>query len=311
MTAGPSICANCGQEAGPRFCGHCGQEQWSRRASLWALIAELGSEALSLDSQLVQTLRALVVPGKLTSLYLDGKRAPFLRPFRLYLLAGLLLFSSALALKAPRAEQVNLYVGEELITGQEPIPGALNLSMAAPDSTLASWIDDRPDRLGRLRSMEPQVLLDRAFSGMRALFPAALIVFLPFLALALKLLLWRTGALYYDHVIFSLNLQSALFLAIAASWLLARVAGLGTPLVVVSCILTFLAFQTLYFPVALKRVYRLGWWGTLWRSGLLLVTYLWLLDDTARRDEVARMLAGAEITDAARAAAQSLMASSG
>ncbi len=87
-------CKNCGQPAGPSFCSHCGQEVEPRRGPLFALLHELFSEWLALDGRLFRTLAQLVRPGRLTVRYLAGRRAAHLRPFRLYLLASVLLFSS-------------------------------------------------------------------------------------------------------------------------------------------------------------------------------------------------------------------------
>jgi hypothetical protein len=244
---------------------------------MWALLSELGTETLSLDGKLVRTLRALLVPGRATRLYLDGKRVPFLRPFRLYLLTALALFSSALTLQAPRAEDVNVYLGDELITESPAQLGRMNISLVSSDSRLSQWLADRPGRIEHLRSYPPQLLLDRVFAGMRSMLPLALVAFLPLFAIALKLLLWRTDALYFDHFVFSLHLQSALFLAIALFWLAARMLGAGTAMLVLGCVLTFFAVLGLYLPLAMRRVYRLGVWGTLWRTGLLLVSYFWLL----------------------------------
>jgi len=46
---------------------------------------------------------------------------------------------------------------------------------------------------------------------------------------------------------------------------------------------------------------------TIAKGGAATTTSVEVLDDAARREEIARMLAGAEVTDAARAAADSLM----
>ena len=108
-------CENCGQVAGPRFCPHCGQEVEPRRGPLLEVFSELVSEWLSFDSRLLRSLRALGRPGRLSELYLAGKRAPFLRPFRLYLLASVVLFSTLLTLEPPDEAGLNIYIGGELV----------------------------------------------------------------------------------------------------------------------------------------------------------------------------------------------------
>jgi len=50
----------------------------------------------------------------------------------------------------------------------------------------------------------------------------AIILFVPVLALALKLLYVRRQVLYVDHLIFGVHSQGALFLALAAVWVALR-----------------------------------------------------------------------------------------
>ena len=87
-----------------------------RRGPLLTLLRELLDEWLALDGRLVRSLAVLARPGRLTERYLDGRRVAYLRPFRLYLLASVLLFSSLLSLRAPDAGEVNLYIAGQLVT---------------------------------------------------------------------------------------------------------------------------------------------------------------------------------------------------
>lgn len=86
-------CLNCGTALEGEFCHHCGQSAQSLRQPFWSLVAESIETLFSLDSRAARTLPALLLqPGKMTRAYLDGQRARFLPPFRLYVLASLIFF---------------------------------------------------------------------------------------------------------------------------------------------------------------------------------------------------------------------------
>lgn len=86
-------CLNCGAYLRGQYCGHCGQRSRSRLISLWELITDAFGDLFELDSRLWQTLVPLMVrPGLLTHDYLQGRRARYMPPFRMYLVLSLLFF---------------------------------------------------------------------------------------------------------------------------------------------------------------------------------------------------------------------------
>ncbi|RMH23205.1 MAG: DUF3667 domain-containing protein [Acidobacteria bacterium] len=267
-------CLNCGRPAGPRFCGHCGQEIEARRGPLLPLLREILADWLSLDGTFLRTLAALLRPGRLTERYLAGRRTAYLRPFRLYLVASLLLFSSLLSLRAPDAGRYNLYVAGQLVTESPPVKGRPNLTLFQPKSPFDRWLARlRAAELERLRDQPPQEILDALFSGLRRVLPGALIFFVPFLALGLKLLYRRSGVLFVDHLIFALHLQSALFFALAGSWLVCRLLGASLFASLLTYVLTGLLMLLIYLPLALHRVYRQRRRWTMLKALLLVFIY--------------------------------------
>lgn len=252
-------CRNCGRPAGPRFCGHCGQRVEERRLPVHVLLWDLVAEWLSVDGKVLRTLRALARPGRLTHLYLAGKRAPYVRPMRLYVVASVVLFSSLLNLQAPRVGEIEFFIGgDRVVAPQTPREGERRVvTLDAGDSWLVHWwVDDFDATLERLRRMPPQELLNQLFAGLRRFLPVALIVFLPFLALALKLLYLRSEALYVDHLVFAAHFQSALFLALSIAWLLTRLLSRSLVFSIVLYTLVGLSTITVYLFLALRRVYR-------------------------------------------------------
>lgn len=269
-------CENCGRPAGPRYCGHCGQRVEDRKRPLHALLRDLFAEWFSLDGKVLRTLRALVVPGRLTRLHLEGKRAPYVRPMRLYVVASVVLFSSLLSLEAPDVDTVNIYVGGQLVGEGPPQEGRPNVTLITEDSRMLRWtLGDPEGIIRRLRRIPPQELLDEVFAGLRRTLPTALILFLPLLALALKLLYLRTSFRYEDHWIFSAHFQSAVFLALSLAWLLTKLFRWSSTLGFLVYLATATLMVTGYLALALRRTHGQSWRWTL--TKLLALSFVYMM----------------------------------
>jgi len=86
-------CLNCGAELRGQYCGDCGQRARNRLISLWELIQDAFGDLLELDSRLWRTVIPLLIrPGQLTLDYLQGKRARYMPPFRMYLVLSVIFF---------------------------------------------------------------------------------------------------------------------------------------------------------------------------------------------------------------------------
>jgi hypothetical protein len=86
-------CLNCGAHLRGQYCWQCGQRARNRLISLWELLREAFGDLLELDSRLWKTVVPLLArPGLLTHDYLQGRRARYMPPFRMYLVLSLLFF---------------------------------------------------------------------------------------------------------------------------------------------------------------------------------------------------------------------------
>ncbi len=86
-------CLNCGASLAGEFCHACGQSGHSIRRPFWSLVSESLETFFSIDGRIAKTLPDLMLkPGRMTRHYLDGQRARFIPPFRLYVLASLIFF---------------------------------------------------------------------------------------------------------------------------------------------------------------------------------------------------------------------------
>ena len=88
-------CLNCGEEFDESFnyCSHCGQENNHNRVSFATLIIDFLNNYFSFDSKFsLSLLPFFFEPGYLTKKFVEGKRASFVNPIRLYLVISLIFF---------------------------------------------------------------------------------------------------------------------------------------------------------------------------------------------------------------------------
>ena len=88
-----SLCSNCESELLGQYCASCGQRARRRMITVWELVKEASDVLTSLDSRLWRTLGLLMFrPGVLTQNYLEGRRARYVAPLRLFLAASVIMF---------------------------------------------------------------------------------------------------------------------------------------------------------------------------------------------------------------------------
>lgn len=92
-------CRNCGAIVAERYCTRCGQLASNFHRPFFSLITSSLADTFALDSRLWRTVPLLLFrPGRMTHNYLDGKRARYVPPFRLFLLASVLFFLTVFGL---------------------------------------------------------------------------------------------------------------------------------------------------------------------------------------------------------------------
>ena len=140
-------CLNCGTRLRGQYCGTCGQRSRSRLISLWELVSDAFGDLFELDSRLWQTLIPLLArPGRLTRDYLEGRRARFMPPFRMYLVLSLLFF--LVAFFDPREELGLLFEPQpETTTEAESVE-----EQAATEAAVAEAMDEVSEVLDELEA---------------------------------------------------------------------------------------------------------------------------------------------------------------
>jgi hypothetical protein len=230
-TAAPSAtaCLNCHAPLIGPFCADCGQRDIPPYPSVRELAVDAFAEVSGWDGRFATTIRSLVRhPGKLTREFLEGRRARYISPLRLYLVASLVYF--VLAATAPdvrlddgRAMYLGLRVTPTVSVDSTPsraqrvgdaagkaFDSQQPLDSAARDSVLAE-ISRAP------RFMQP--FLRRSITdpagfkrGIFEAMPRMLFALLPVFA-AIVALFYR-GRKYPEHLYFAIHLHAFVFLAL-------------------------------------------------------------------------------------------------
>jgi len=112
-----TACHNCGSVLTGRWCHDCGQDSRDPLRVLASIVGEFADAALSWDSKLARTLKALLFePGFLSNEFVAGRRARYVGPVRLYLLASI-VYAATYAAFGGKASLVYLVGGGDLIAG--------------------------------------------------------------------------------------------------------------------------------------------------------------------------------------------------
>jgi hypothetical protein len=86
-------CLNCGTTVIGKYCHNCGQENVEPKETFWQLLSHFFSDFTHFDGKFFSTLIDLLFkPGYLPKEYMDGRRASYLNPIRMYLFTSFIFF---------------------------------------------------------------------------------------------------------------------------------------------------------------------------------------------------------------------------
>ena len=257
-------CLNCGADLAGRFCAHCGQRDVPPRPTVRELAGDAYGELVGWDGKVVRTVALLVrSPGELVRAILDGRRAAYVSPVRLYLTCSLVYFLVSAAVPDPdltRTFDVGVDVGvsrtppsaPDAALGQAMARGLANLDVA--QRQLAEEAMARQPAFVRpvLRAMatDPAGMQQRAADAM----PRVLFVMIP--ALAAVLALFYRGRHFPEHVYFAAIFQALVFLVLTVQSLTAFA---GTIVVLAAGQIGAGLVIAAYGVVAQRRVYGGSW----------------------------------------------------
>ena len=92
-------CENCGAPLTGEFCGQCGQHAIDYRRSIFRVVLDAADSFLNWDTKFLHSMNQLLIrPWHLTNDFNAGRRARYVHPLRLYLIASIVFFLVARAI---------------------------------------------------------------------------------------------------------------------------------------------------------------------------------------------------------------------
>lgn len=256
----PERCPNCEASYDGAYCPACGQRAGGLDQPIGAFAREFAEEALGLDSRVRLTVPALFLrPGEIAKEYVEGRRARFVPPIRLYLLSSFVMFL-VLSQAGVKVDNVTVTVGDTPIRADtiaappDPLPG----------SSAEDLLSQRISRGLAQISADPDTFSQLFFNRMAQ----SMFFLLPAFALLLKAVYRKRP--YLHHGVFAIYLHCFVFIVVAITTLpdvmgLARLASpadlllLGVPV---------------YLVLAMKRFYGEGWARTLLKGWAVSIAYV-------------------------------------
>jgi hypothetical protein len=274
----PARCKNCDAVLLGRFCVNCSQAANVHVPTTMELVHELLEGITHSDSRLWRTLTTLwFKPGKLTEEFVAGRRVAYLPPFRLYLVLSVILFLMASF----------IHTSGEAITFDEamkPASGAAGTS--APAVKRFSSCDDvnfmtfaaHPAWNPRIRHACEAIVRDNGQTWLHvtvATLSKAMFVFLPLIAFLNMLMYWRPRYRYAEHLLFFVHVHAFYFSVAILMILIIEAGGSWPKLAGVADVLeTVLGWSLpVYTVMAMRRVFRRSWLGTLFKGIVLFFVY--------------------------------------
>jgi hypothetical protein len=217
-------CLNCGAALAGPFCAECGQRVLPPHPTVRELVGDAIAEFSGWDGKLANTLRLLLRrPGELTRQWLEGRRALFISPLRLYLTTSVVYFLITAAAPIPPttgSDKIDLGGLKAGISGSmknEQVSAAASTAIATRTALTGAARDSAIAGLaGAPKFLQPvfRRAIDEpaAFANaLRAAMPRALFVLVPVFAGILGLFYRRRN--YPEHLYFAIHLHAFFFIA--------------------------------------------------------------------------------------------------
>jgi hypothetical protein len=218
QTEPPEACANCAAPLAGEYCAQCGQRRFrpeDRR--LPRLLGQFLEALTDLDSRAWRSVRALLLqPGRLTQDWFAGRRARWLPPVALFLLANLVyfLFPGITDFDLPLRNHVSAAVLHDLA---EPV-GAPKLRESGGGQLHSpwteTWVRARVARdVAAAAAAAPGTDARTVFARLERDYALAssnyskllIILHVPFLALGLQLMMLGSRRYYAEHFVAALH----------------------------------------------------------------------------------------------------------
>jgi hypothetical protein len=152
-------CENCGAPLAGEFCSQCGQHAIDYRRSIFRVLLDAADSFLNWDTKFLHTMNQLLIrPWQLTNDFNAGRRARYVHPLRLYLIASVIFFLLARAINWDSTGPIEL-------TSQDRAELVASLGkLTAPESPLGPEQKERVEA-ARAKLLEGQGVLTEQERG--------------------------------------------------------------------------------------------------------------------------------------------------
>ena len=267
------ICPNCKYPADGqnKFCPNCGQSNKTKILSFRALVRDFLDSIFNFDTKFFETLKVLVIaPGRITNHYLEGKRARYVSPGRLYIVASVIMFamlgystqkslqdvewnSNNISFSTTTSDSISLNTNKikktDLTKIKEYSQTQLDSFFLANDIPVNAVTSVLTRQMAHVLTTPPIVLLQKSLKGISI----SMFFLMPIFALILALFYFRQKRFYVEHLIYSVHFHAISFLMVA---LIFGIIQIQIPDWV---IIPMVVIPQLYLIITLKSVYKNGW----------------------------------------------------
>lgn len=287
-------CANCKTLLQGDFCHRCGQEDKNYLRNIFALVGEFFGEFGHWDGRLWRTLWPLWVrPGYLSRRFVEGHRAPYVPPLRVYLFTSILAFLIFAQLVPDQSFELtpppNFNNGAGANSANDtpvapqatPMPGE---SGAAPEAAVnLEWFPflDAGEEQRLVEQKLAAVAKDprAALKNFISLAPQMMLLLLPVFALILKLLYLFRRHYYLEHLVLALHTHSLVLQLLLVHIGMLKLAGATASWPLLPAALGWFAslllwWLPIYLLLSQKAFYRQGWPMTLFKFVLTGALYI-------------------------------------
>lgn len=231
-------CLNCGAPLTGKFCANCGQQNHTYAAPLWTVINDFSGNHFGFDSKFFHSILPLLFrPGFLSREYSAGRRVRYINPLRLYIFSSLVLFFIAWTVASPQIARFNkancigeanchetskLFTPDQHKTGVnpsvlnkhiQPVSGNTQQKQSAAATAIPDNDSVSGTMFGKKFEMSKNEFMNRLIHDFEVYLPKMMFVFLPLVALLLKLFYIRSKRYYMEHLIFTLHNHAFIFTA--------------------------------------------------------------------------------------------------
>lgn len=289
-----SHCQNCEAPLSGPYCQQCGQHDVDYHKSIGPLAEDALEGFLHFDGKFFKSVKYLFLrPGFLTLEFIAGRRTRYAHPLRFYIFASFIFFAAGVLTtqkaKPKDPAEAKADAQDEAKEAKDAVDEAVAKVRANPElkdnalvktalegaapsgpSSKWGWLNTKIKSVSNAEGNLDKKALSREIAH---LLPTMLFLCMPLLALVLKVVYFRRGRLYIEHIIFALHVMTLIFLASLMSDLakaMAELIGEGTGQFVAFasfCLTAWLVFRSF------RVVYGQGKAKTLLKLSLVTCAY--------------------------------------